>query len=441
MSLQKLKLFAIQQIKLSKTDAGLSFDLTLEPGRRVYCFIGENGAGKTVLLESLAHVLLHQHSLWWGPPSWGGDLTGLYQQLVRGGLKSESVRVPPDAVIDGRNLMLKQWPVRLSQLSHSPPPNEFFTHPLVLVPATQRVTLEGIGPTALRLVGSTDEALAQALDRLIQATQRAPLEATSVAHWLSSRLLIDPRFVVGLRNVRHEAEALLRLLAAFDPDHFGGVIEEVEGETRLAVSYQDGTLRFMGRPIDRLASGYTALIKILQEVVSSIAAWEAVRGSSDILSSDAVVLIDELDAHLHPRWQRRLLPFLKQSFPRATFFVTTHSPLVVRDTDPGEAYELVRAGNEVTARALGSPRDWYLSDVLADAFHVDLPPVGTEGTDTTPSLVDLLLGYSAHVRAFAASRGTAEREAALGLYSAIVARLPADDPRLSSVTHLRQILG
>lgn len=49
----------------------------------------------------------------------------------------------------------------------------------------------------------------------------------------------------------------------------------------------------------------------------------------DPLQSEAIVLIDEIDLHLHPEWQQTVLPDLLRTFPQAQFIVTTHSPQVL----------------------------------------------------------------------------------------------------------------
>ena len=120
--------------------------------------------------------------------------------------------------------------------------------------------------------------------------QRTP--ASTIAEWIAARLIVNPAFMVGLQSSRHDVETLLRLLQRFDQAHFGDLaIGEGDAKTS-GVTFEEGQLRFMGRPIDRLASGYVALLKILQEVVASISAWEAIRNSTDILGSDALVFID-----------------------------------------------------------------------------------------------------------------------------------------------------
>ena len=58
---------------------------------------------------------------------------------------------------------------------------------------------------------------------------------------------------------------------------------------------------------------------------------------------DALVLIDEIELHLHPRWQRSVIPNLEKTFPNCQFIVTTHSPQVL---DSVYSYERVILTNE-----------------------------------------------------------------------------------------------
>lgn len=431
---------------LTGTDSGLTFDVELSPDQRVYCFIGENGVGKTCLLEAMVQVLLFSHVLW-RKRERGSDrpFAGLYKRnTIRDALGERMLRVPSGSVDQHDIKRADNWGfASISGLAvRENTAIERCARPVVFVPASQRATIEGIGPAALSLGGDSYTIFASTIGRTLDAVERSPIAVSTVSMWFASRLLVNPSFISGIEEARaEEVAALLELLTEFDSHHFSGVIKRSDEHVAVDIRYHEGQLRFMNTPIDRLASGYVALIKILQEVVASVAAWEAMRDSTDILSSDAIIFIDEIDAHLHPRWQRNLLPFLKRKLPNATFIVTTHSPLVVRDTDPGEAYELVRTDKSVTARRLGSPRDWYLSDVLSQAFHVDLPPVGTQGSEDSVPLMDLLLDFSERVKQFTASRADDERDAAIALHESILARLPDDDPRQQTVAQLRQLLG
>ncbi|MGY1884151.1 AAA family ATPase [Blastococcus sp. SYSU DS0753] len=91
-----------------------------------------------------------------------------------------------------------------------------------------------------------------------------------------------------------------------------------------------------------------------------------------IRRSHALVLIDELDAHLHPQWQRVIVPRVRAIFPKVQFIATTHSPLIVGSMRPGEIVRLRR--NEdgvVTAVHLPDYQGWRADQILTDlAFEL-----------------------------------------------------------------------
>lgn len=78
-----------------------------------------------------------------------------------------------------------------------------------------------------------------------------------------------------------------------------------------------------------------------------------------------VVLIDEIDLHLHPRWQRDLIPSVRRVFPNLTFVVTTHNPLTVIGARDGEVFVLRRReSRRVEARPLDLPVGLRADQVL-----------------------------------------------------------------------------
>jgi predicted ATP-binding protein involved in virulence len=60
----------------------------------------------------------------------------------------------------------------------------------------------------------------------------------------------------------------------------------------------------------------------------------------DVLQQEAVCMIDEIDAHLHPKWQERVIPGLRALFPRVQFIATTHSPIVIASVEPHQIFRL-----------------------------------------------------------------------------------------------------
>ena len=73
---------------------------------------------------------------------------------------------------------------------------------------------------------------------------------------------------------------------------------------------------------------------------------KAVYGDKeDILKQHAIVIIDELDAHIHPSWQQKLASLLRENFPNVQFIVSAHSPLLIEGCRSGEVSVLRRSEN------------------------------------------------------------------------------------------------
>lgn len=80
-------------------------------------------------------------------------------------------------------------------------------------------------------------------------------------------------------------------------------------------------------PLDAFSDGESTLILTVGDIARSLA--EANPASDSALSGEGIVLIDGIELHLHPGWQRAVLPALTATFPGIQFIVTTHSPQVI----------------------------------------------------------------------------------------------------------------
>jgi len=97
--------------------------------------------------------------------------------------------------------------------------------------------------------------------------------------------------------------------------------------------------------------------------------------SENPLAEPAVVLIDEIDLHLHPKWQRDLLPWLSELFPNTQFIVTTHSPLIVQSAVARDANIVVcrREGDHVVIdQSVEAVKNWRADQILtSDLFGLE----------------------------------------------------------------------
>lgn len=117
-----------------------------------------------------------------------------------------------------------------------------------------------------------------------------------------------------------ELDAVRRAISQIFPDISNPHIEL--NPLRLAVTLKGETLDLM-----QLSDGYKTLLGLVIDL--SMRMGLANPHLDDPLSAEAVVMIDEVDLHLHPSWQRRVLADLLRTFSNTQFIVTTHSPFIV----------------------------------------------------------------------------------------------------------------
>lgn len=89
----------------------------------------------------------------------------------------------------------------------------------------------------------------------------------------------------------------------------------------------------------------------------------------------AILLIDEIENHLHPTWQRRVIPALLKHFPKLQIFATTHSPFVVAGLKAGQVH-LLKRGEHGSVTASTNTEDvigWTADEILRTMMGVDEP--------------------------------------------------------------------
>lgn len=125
--------------------------------------------------------------------------------------------------------------------------------------------------------------------------------------------------------------------------------------------------------LDQLSGGQRAVLALAADL-----AWRMAQGNphlEDPLTSEAIVLVDEVELHLHPSWQQRILADLRRTFPNAQFIVSTHSPQVLTTVEPKHIVEVAREDGRIVA---GSAAGWTYGaeagDVLSVVMGVDERP-------------------------------------------------------------------
>ena len=116
---------------------------------------------------------------------------------------------------------------------------------------------------------------------------------------------------------------------------------------------------------------YALVLKIWDHYGSEIQ-WGPIWGNA--IDKPAILLIDEIENHLHPTWQRRVIPALLEHFPGLQIFATTHSPFVVAGLKAGQVHLLNRENG--VAYATTNTEDivgWTADEILRNMMGVDEP--------------------------------------------------------------------
>ena len=142
---------------------------------------------------------------------------------------------------------------------------------------------------------------------------------------------------------------------------------------RFVVSHKSEQGQVEKLSLDQLSGGYRIVLALAADL-----ARRMVQGNphlDDPLESEAVVLIDEVELHLHPGWQQRILGDLQRTFPNAQFIVSTHSPQVLTTVKPQCIVELARDGDRIVAGPpAGATYGAEAGDVLSLVMGVNERP-------------------------------------------------------------------
>lgn len=101
------------------------------------------------------------------------------------------------------------------------------------------------------------------------------------------------------------------------------------GTQELDVYYSEQDKQRMRIPLNQLSDGYKGMISLVADIAYRMATLNPQLGTEVLTKGDGVVLIDEVDLHLHPAWQQKVIDNLMDIFPEVQFIVSTHAPAII----------------------------------------------------------------------------------------------------------------
>ncbi len=325
---------------------------------------GDNGSGKSALLKSIALALSGAEaarSLQFSYSGWRThgigekDISEISLEIVRSeasdflGAGGPPGRGQFPATIrftgTGRETVLEYHDFRGKQ-------KHLLPHRTIWAPSARGWFCCGYGPFR-RVFGASPEAMRQMVAPVTERFVTMFQEAASLAEvdqWLKALKHKE-------LEKRTEEAAVLELVRRILNDGFlpnGMTIDHVDSEGLWLRDKSGAVLSW-----DEMSDGYRAALALVADILRHLlntygaARFEFEDENSPLrIMLPGVVLIDEIDAHLHPEWQRKIGFWLKERFPLIQFIVTSHSPLVCQAADEGGLFVLPAPGGDGEPRKL-----------------------------------------------------------------------------------------
>lgn len=159
------------------------------------------------------------------------------------------------------------------------------------------------------------------------------------------------------------------------------------------------------KSIQYFSDGYKGTISLIADIAYRMALLNPTLGEDVLSKTEGVILIDEIDLHLHPAWQQRIIGDLTQIFPKIQFIVTTHAPTVINsvqsknliileglDVRPQNYQVYGKDVNSVLNEVMGVQERPAEIMRLFDKFHQELHDKDFEQAEKTLSTLKIKLG-------------------------------------------------
>lgn len=360
-----MKPFLAEKICFEQVKGVDTIEVNLLPNQRAYSFIGENGVGKTKFLESLFTYFL---------------LINNYSKNYQCWISEEFM---PFKVVKSSNLKMDVQYFQSRQKKYNSEhyqfiyPEEvietwakFIDNPVVYISAQNRGAVVS-NEKDIEKIGSVKDRKRKYLDNLFYPLvydDKAFRNLNTNVHieeWIIQRAQSANPYQNQEDNREVEIKELLFLINKID-DRIDPEFLEISGDNRVFIKVEG-----QKRELSELSSGFSSILKIMQAI---IAGYSYFTNEIRIANVPGIVLIDEIESHLHNQWQAKIIPLLKKLFPNTVFFITTHSSLVISQLNHGEAYRLKRNAEDgvVYADLIDYPSKVSFIDLLNDAFDVNL---------------------------------------------------------------------
>lgn len=325
----------VTRLKIANLRAIEAAEFKFQPGFNL--IIGVNGVGKTSVLDalsiSLTQVVKHVNRLRTTRDFSLDDIrVGANALTVECGIaidreeftylihKPRESSAPRKKAAGMPRLQVHDTPER-SEFIGRPPrlatDNQVGGRPFAILFSTRRAVATDRAPSKGSSAGGVQAALAEALiDRQLRLSE--------FAEWMHAQKALRRESPVADRVLDAVEDAVTRFLPGYSN------LRVQRGKPpKLLIDHGRTTLE-----VWQLSDGERGSLALVLDLTRRLAQVNQ-KMVAPAAKAEAVVLIDELDLHLHPKWQRQIVQNLTTAFPNCQFIATTHSPQVIGEVEHG----------------------------------------------------------------------------------------------------------
>jgi predicted ATP-binding protein involved in virulence len=190
------------------------------------------------------------------------------------------------------------------------------------------------------------------------------INLTDIKNWFVNRYLysVHPNALTSEQLKNYElAKSCFSLL---NEEYGFSKVDAASNE--IMISTPNGEIYY-----EYLSSGFKSIISILFGIIKEIEyRFKSPRINAE--DFEGIILIDEIELHLHPEWQEKIVNVLLKAFPKAQFFASTHSPHVIQAAQRNQIIALGTENNNIIQRQLPESefgfQGWTIEEVLIDVM-------------------------------------------------------------------------
>jgi len=378
----------IQKAEIKNIRSIIDFEIEFKNPAGWHVLIGDNGAGKSTIIRSMALALVGDIEVRGLRADWNDWLN---KQANEGEIKltilriaglDKNFKIEKDVIFPYRLWFFKadiSDEVSLSQVSESVSKETFqaIVNAGITTLDLQDFFSAAYGPYR-RFEGGNLE-----WKKVFENPSFSKLAAhlsvfgedvalTEAISWLKD---LNYKSLEKSEESRYTLENLKKLINSKEFLPHNAQLESVSSD---GVFFKDGNGKTIS--VNQMSDGYRSilsmtfeLIRQLVRVYGSELVFKNIEKGEMLIDLPGVVLVDEIDAHLHPTWQTRIGNWFLKYFPKLQFIVTTHSPLVCRAAENGSIWRLAAPGSdEKSGEIIGLDRERLIYGNILDAYGTEV---------------------------------------------------------------------